>query len=45
MSKWEPGDDPFNEHRNGFPHCDFFNHQESNSGSFILFKCLLSSRE
>ncbi|KAG8040581.1 hypothetical protein G9C98_002577 [Cotesia typhae] len=31
MSKWEPGDDPFNEHRNGFPHCDFFNHQESNS--------------
>ncbi|CAG5100992.1 Similar to Diap2: Death-associated inhibitor of apoptosis 2 (Drosophila melanogaster) [Cotesia congregata] len=31
MSKWEPGDDPYNEHRNGFPHCDFFNHRESNS--------------
>ncbi|XP_008554578.1 baculoviral IAP repeat-containing protein 7-B isoform X1 [Microplitis demolitor] len=31
MRMWEPGDDPFNEHRKGFPQCDFFNHQDSNS--------------
>ncbi|XP_011298332.1 apoptosis 2 inhibitor [Fopius arisanus] len=32
MRMWEPGDDPDVEHRIGFPHCNFYVHQESNSG-------------
>ncbi|XP_063981768.1 baculoviral IAP repeat-containing protein 7 [Diachasmimorpha longicaudata] len=32
MRMWEVGEDPDVEHRIGFPHCDFYAQQESNSG-------------
>lgn len=47
VKKWEPGDDPYSEHRKHFPSCDFYLRIEEGKSqlAYIYLELLLKSYE